>query len=344
MDDFAYIIIIGIIYIINCLILFLINITLCFIHFRDSLLHQNFFKVIFTQLILESIITLVLPIIVVIILISRENKKWHLVFHIVLNYCINTDLIYNIIILIYLNFNREKKQIDIDNDNDSERLSNSSVLRGSIAFVNHSFKIIHIPSLCLGLLHTIVFILIRDNNDYNIQSFGKWYYFFYPIVPNFYRVFIFISFLFLFIMSIPYKFVSKEKLRATDNIHLNHYCINCLMWGLFGIIMPIIKTASKNIKNTDFLVLLFSSAIFLIYLNSLCLFRLNCFYIDDIFGNNGKKFMNKLKLFLKLMFFKVDVPKPNFIDFNSTFISHALAYESDFSNVNKRDLSNSISL
>lgn len=336
MEDFDYMLIIGIIYIINCIILFLINITLCFIHLRDSLLHTNFFKVIFAQIILETLIIFFLLILIITILASKENKEWHLLFHTILNYCINTDLIYNIIILIYITFHRDQNISDIE---DNMKPKN---LRDSISFTKHSFKFIHIISLCLGLVHTIIFFLIRDTNDFTVQSWENWFYFFCPIEAKVYTTFIFIPFLILFIMSIPYKFVSMDALKTTNYIHLNHYCINCLICGALGAFMPIMKVVSSNMKNSGFPILLFSSAFFLLYLNCLCLFRFNCFYIDDILKSSGKGFMNKLKLFFNLMFFRVEVPKPNIIDFNSTFIYHSLVYESDFQSLNQRMLSGSI--
>ena len=104
--NYKYMIIIGVIYLLNCIFLFLINFTICTIHMRQPLMKSNFFKVVFVQLILETIIDFFLILLVLAILISGDNKTWYLLFHIVLNYCINTDIIYNIIILIYLTFKR----------------------------------------------------------------------------------------------------------------------------------------------------------------------------------------------------------------------------------------------
>ena len=103
-----------------------------------------------------------------------------------------------------------------------------------------------------------------------------------------------------------------------------------MILGILGIVMPIVKVASKNLENSGFLVLIFSSAFFLLYLNCLCLFRFNCMYIDNLLDENEKGFFNKIKLFFNLMLCRKEVPKPNFIDFNNTFIEHSLAYESDF--------------
>ena len=336
MEDFNYIIIIGVIYLINCFILFAINITFCFIHFRESSLRSNFFKVVFIQIILETIVPLFLLLLVLTILISRDNQKWHLLFDTIINYCTNTDIFYNLIILIYLTFKAQRT------NNDTDENSNSSNLRKSIAFEKISFKFIHITSLCLGIVHTVIFFIIIDGTNYTIQSWGNWFYFFYPIKPKIATVFIFLPHLCLFIMSFPYKFISSNNLEVTDYVHLNHYCINCMILGVFGIIMPIMKVIAMNVKDSGFLVLLFSSAFFLLYLNGICLFRFNCLYIDNILGSNGKGFTNKIKLFCKLMFFRIDVPKPNFIDFNNTFIYHSLAYESDFSSVDPRQARGSI--
>ena len=336
MEDFDYILIITIFYLVNCLVLFSFYITMCFIHIREPLFKTNFFKVIFIQIILETLNIFFLFILALTILISKENKEWHLFFHTLINFFTFTDLIYNIIILIYLTFKRGKKTTEED---DSDRTN----FRDSIAFEKHSFKIIHIISFSLGVVHSIIFFFIRDKNDYIIQSWGNWYYFFYPIKANYYNILIFLPFLILLIMSICYKFFSSEALKVTNYIHLNHYCINCLICGIFGIIVPIIKIISINIEKSEFPVLLFSSLFFLLYLNCICFFRFNCFYIDDIFNSTEKGFVNKIKLFFNLMLLRIEVPKPNIIDFNNPFIYHSLAYESDFSNVNQKQKSISLS-
>lgn len=326
--NYKYMIIIGVIYLLNCIFLFLINFTICTIHMRQPLMKSNFFKVVFVQLILETIIDFFLILLVLAILISGDNKTWYLLFHIVLNYCINTDIIYNIIILIYLTFKREEEKKDSDDDN-IDRDENINT-RKSISFEKHSFKYIHISSLVLGLIHTIIFFLMRDNTEYNLDSLDDWYYFFYPIKTKLSNIFIFIPYLIFLIISVPYLFISMNRLKVTNYIHLKHYCINCIMGGIFGLIIPISRICIINVKNTEIPLLFFSSAFFLLYLNCFCFFRYNCYYVDHILSYNGNEFINKLQYFIKLMFFRVEVPKPNFIDFNNPFIYHSLAYESDF--------------
>lgn len=324
MEDFDYIIIIGVIYIINCIFLLLINIGLSLIHIKEPFFLRNFFMVIFFQIILETLTPFFLLIYVLTILISKENAEWHLTFHLIINYTTISDIMFNIIILIYLIFRCDGKK------NENSRISNRIDLRKSIEIEKYSFKFIHIISLSLGLVHTVILLLFRDKNNLTIKSFSNWFYFFCPIEASIPTIFIFTPFLVLFAISIPYKFVSTDTLKVTNYVHLNHFCINCMILGILGIVMPIVKVASKNLENSGFLVLIFSSAFFLLYLNCLCLFRFNCMYIDNLLDENEKGFFNKIKLFFNLMLCRKEVPKPNFIDFNNTFIEHSLAYESDF--------------
>ena len=209
-------------------------------------------------------------------------------------------------------------------------------------FLLHSFKYVHIISLALGVVHSVIFILLRDTKEYKLDSLGKWYYFFYPLRVKFKNVFIFLPYLLLLITSIPYLFISMNRLKVTNYIHLKHYCVNCIMGGIFGLIMPITKASTLSIKNAGTPLLFFSSAFFLLYINCLCFFRYNCFYVEHILSNNGNEFLNKIKLFINIMFYRVEVPKPNFIDFNNPFIYHSLAYESDFLGNNQQAMSTSM--
>ena len=301
--NYTYMIIIGIIYLLNCLFLFLINCTICTIHIREPIMRRNFFKVVFVQLILETSINLILIILILTIIISGENKKWYLLFHIILNYCINTDIIYNIIILIYLTFKKEEEKKD--NEEENEEKEETINVRSSIAFVKISFNFIHIISLILGLVHTIILFLIRDTNNYNLDSLSEWFYFFFPVDNKVWKVFIFIPYLLFLIISIPYLFVSMNRLKVTNYIHLKHYCINCIMGSIFGLIIPIAKISTRNYDNIKTPLLFFSSIFFLLYLNCLCLFRYNCYYVEHILSNNGNEFINKIKFFIDLMFLEL---------------------------------------
>lgn len=337
--NYIYILVIGTLYILIGIFLFLINFTICLIHIREPLLHSNFFKVVFAQLSLEALIDLILIILNLIIIISADNKVWHIVFHTILNFCINTDIMYNIVILIYLTFQRQEKKMD---DDDKEENINC---RASISLAQHSFKFIHITSMVLGLVHTIIFILIADKEDSNIDSMIDWFYYFYPVKTDAWKSLIFSPFLLYLIVSIPYLCISLNRLQLTNNIHLKHYCVNCIMGAIFGLLMPFVKVCISplNLKNAGVPLLIFSSAFFLLYLIGLCFFRYNCYYIEHILSSNGNEFFNKIIFFINIMLFRVEVPKPNFIDFNNTFIYHSLAYESDLLGSNTQEVTSSFS-
>ena len=338
-ENYKYMVIIGIIYLINCIFIFLIKCTICSIHFREPIMRANFYKVVFIQLILETILDICLILIIIIILISHQYKEWLLLFQIILNFCINTDVLYNIVILTYLIFKSYGQKDSDDEDNDKDETIN---LRNSISFRKHSFKFIHICSLCLGGLHTLIFFLIRDKNKYNFDSLYDWFYFFYPIKISVKNSFIFINFCLLLLINIPYLFISLKRLKITNYIHLKHYCIHCILGAIISLIIPITKVCIINMKNKDIPLLFFSSAFFLLYLNCLCVFRYNCFYVDHILSSNGNELKNKIKLFIDLMLFRIEVPKPNFIDFNNPFIYHSLAYESDFLSSNRQETACSV--
>ena len=325
-DNYVYILIIGIIYIINCVFLFLINFTLCLIHIRQPVLRTNFFKVVFAQIIIEGLIDFFLIILNLAILISHDNKNWYIILHTLLNYCIYTDIIYNIVIFIYLLFRNDEEN---DGSEDEEEDGNINT-RKSISFGKHSFKYIHICSLALGTIHTIIFFLICEK-DFSASSYMNWYYYFYPVEYKIYlNSLIFFPYLVFVILSVSYLFISLNRLKITNYIHLKKYSINCILEGVMGLIIIIAKVSSVNIKNTEVILLFFSSAFFLFYLNIVCFYRYNCYYVEHILSTNGNEFLNKTKFFIKLTLFQVEVPKPNFIDFNNPFIYHSLAYETDF--------------
>ena len=332
---YVYMLIIGIIYIINCVLLFLINFTICLIHIRQPILRTNFFKVVFAQIILEGLIDFFLIILNLAILISHDNKNGYIILYTLLNFCIYTDIIYNIVIFIYLTFRNDEEK----NESEDEEEDGNINARKSISFGKHSFKYIHICPFVLGVIHTIIFYLICDK-DYKLSSSLNWYYFFYPVEYKTYlNSLIFFPYLIFVILSVSYLFISMNRLKVTNYIHLKKYSINCILGGVIGLIIPIAKVSSANIKNTDVILLFFSSAFFLLYLNCICFFRYNCYYVEHILSNNGKEFLNKIIFFIKLTFFQVEVPKPNFIDFNNPFIYHSLAYESDFLGNDKQNMS-----
>ena len=65
-------------------------------------------------------------------------------------------------------------------------------------------------------------------------------------------------------------------------------------------------------------------------------------YIDNLLEDNDKGFSDKIKFFINLIFCRIEFPKSNYIDFNSNFIYHSLAYESDFNDFDPRNAKDSL--
>ena len=316
----------GIIYVLNGFFVFLINFTIFSIHIREPLLRSNFFKVVFYQLFLETLIDVLLIILSISIMITSKIKEWNHILFMILNFCINTDILYNIVILIYLTFRKVEEDKKIDDDEREENIN----ARASISFARHSFKCIHFFSIMLGIAHTVIFGYIKEErNNIRIDYIMNWFYFFYPVKADVAHSFIFLPHLIYFIVSFPYLCISLKRLAITNNIHLKHYCINCIIGAVLGLIMPIVKISTSTVDRIDIYLFLFSSAFFLLYIDAMCFFRYNCYYIEHILSYDGNEFFKKIKFFINIMFYRVEVPRPNFIDYNNPFIYHSLAYESD---------------
>ena len=69
--------------------------------------------VIFFRIILETLTPFFLLIYDLTILISKKNAEWHLAFHLIINYTNMSDIMFNIIILIYLTFRCDGKKMKI---------------------------------------------------------------------------------------------------------------------------------------------------------------------------------------------------------------------------------------
>ena len=59
-------------------------------------------------------------------------------------------------------------------------------------------------------------------------------------------------------------------------------------------------------------------------------FRVNCYYIQYILGEDGKGFCKRFYMGFKILFCCKSIPSPNFIDLNSSYIYHSLANLNDF--------------
>ena len=324
--------IINIIFLFFATIFILINITICLIHIKQPTLRIGFFKVVFSQVILELLLNIVILIISILSLIGIDKGIWFILFPLLFNFSYIGVIAYNITNLGYLMSNKVKEeelqQYDMQNENNS------------ISFKKISFKKIHVLSIIVASSHTLLYAislilskLYNDSNKNNLNFFeSKWIFYFYDRNTVLYILPIFGFNLLFFILSIPYLIKSYQN-KITNYIFLKRYSIYCIFSGVISLIFPISITLSHFFpKNKPhIIVLLYANTIlFLIYLIITSVFRLGCYYVQFILSKAGDTFMKKFCFGLRILFKCQEIPNLNFIDYNSTFVFHSLASNSDF--------------
>ena len=311
----------------------LINILLILIHSKQKSLRKGFFAIIFIQIILEAIITLSLLVMNILFLIDIYKYIWFIILPIIFNFGYVTNILYNIRIIFYLlTLNKNKyesvnyglKEDDNEEDNDSKKT------KKSVQFVSHSYNSFHLFCFLLSIIHSIlyglwIFLYNRPEDDEN----WKWFYYFIYGSKCFIRFIFFIFHYIFFLISIPYLILSINKAKISDHILLKRFSIYCIFSSIIGLFFPIsifFQETDKDMEKIPFIIL----SAFIVYLYITWYFRINCYYIQYILEQNGKGFCKKCISGIKILFCCHNVPTPNFIDYNSSFIYHSLANLNDF--------------
>ena len=318
---------------------FLINLMIIFIHSRQKFFRKGFFIIVFVQIILEAIINLSILIMNIIYIFDFERGKWFFIFPILFNFGYTTNILYNIRILYYLmTLNKKKDElVNYEAKDDSyESDKNSRLSRNSsISFIPHSFKSFHILCFFLSIIHTIIYVLYLKD-DFEQKKDGrnwKWFHYFMSGNHGYYRFgFYFFHYLF-FIISLPYLIKSFNKAKISDHIFLKRFSIYCIISSIISLLFPmaVIVDLTFGEDYEDIYLLLLGA--FIIYIFITWNFRLNCYYIQFILeqGRKGiKGFCKKCSTSFKILFCCLNIPSPNFIDLNSSFIYHSLANINDF--------------
>ena len=311
----------------------LINILIILIHSKQKSLRKGFLAIIFIQIILEAIIIFSLLIMNILILIDIYKYIWFIILPIIFNFGYVTNILYNIRIIFYLlTLNKNKyesvnyglKEDDNEEDNDSKKT------KKSVQFVSHSYNSFHLFCFLLSIIHSIlyglwIFLYNRPEDDEN----WKWFYYFIYGSKCFIRFIFFIFHYIFFLISIPYLILSINKAKISDHILLKRFSIYCIFSSIIGLFFPIsifFQETDKDMEKIPFIVL----SAFIVYLYITWYFRINCYYIQYILEQNGKGFCKKFISGIKILFCCHNVPTPNFIDYNSSFIYHSLANLNDF--------------
>ena len=313
---------------------FLINFMIILIHSKQKSLRRGFFTIIFAQIILEAIINLSLLLMNIIYLFEFETDTWFIIFPILFNFAQVADILYNIRIMIYLMTlnQRREEQIKYDIKDDNLDIKDNDLSRQStIGLKAHSFKSFHIFSIFFSIIHTILYVikLLKDDKDIEEDNW-KWFYYFMIGSDGLERFAFFIFHIFFFILSIPYLILSLNKEKISDHILLKRFSLYCIFSSIVSLIFPaaiVIEYTIGEKLDDIFIILMFA---FIVYLSVTLLFRVNCYYIQFILEENGKGFFCKCVAGFKILFCCKNIPSPNFIDLNSSFIYHSLANFNDF--------------
>lgn len=324
-------------------IVLLINLVMILIHLKQPLLRQGFFSITFMQIISETFINFALIVQNFFYLLDKvvDRDPWFSTFPTIFNFFYTLNILYNIRSILYLiSLNKNNEETEKDTNTSGLGLSSDVIEEDSISFARHSFTSFHIFSFFFTIVENVLYILkiVRffNDNDYEPESFlWKWVYYFIGGSSEYYRFAFFTYNYIFFLVSIYYLVLSCNKDKITKNILLKRYSYYCFFSSLVSLLFPIALLIDERKKddreeNGNYSPFIIPLA-FLIYLFITCWFRLTCYYVDYILGQNGKGFFNKFLFGLKILFCCAKIPQPNFIDLNSTFVYHALANEKDFS-------------
>ena len=363
---FTYISVIDIISFIFILFNIFILLTLVRMHSKQKSIRVGYFIVVFIQIIIELLLNILFLIVIILSFLKEkeENKekynekykeKYLHIFPVLINFLYNIDILYNIQTIVCLMKAKNKIEssdaFTSDDLSKSEEGGNSNI---SIDIKTYSFRRIHFISFFFSFIHSFIYALIIFKEDQNPNM--DWYFYFYDQEKdNLFYLFFFVFNIAFFILSIIYCF-TRQKINET--IKLKHYSIYCFIFSLISLIFPLkiilnniiyekgneneddeYEEGSKKVNEeiTDIMACVYSFLLLFFFMEN-SYFRLNCYYVQNILSKKGNNCWSKFCLSIQILFTKIKISPPNFIDFNNTFLFHSLSSEKDFYNDREKRL------
>ena len=327
--------------IVTSFISILINLSIIRMHIKQPLLKNGFFNVVFGQIITELIINFSLFILNILFLIFEDRiDSWILIFPACFNFGYIANIVYNIRIIFFLmTFNSERDELI--NYEGSENESRRSLSRQeSLTFEDISFKNFHYLTFIIATIHTIFYILNFTifQSDEDKGDNLVWYLYFIYQDKTFWRLFFFLFHIIFFLISLYYLIKSCNKNKISNHIYLRSFALYSFFSSLISLLFPIffLITAIKfHNSNDDFskidhnlyLILLIP---FFGFLLLTAIYRVKCYYVNYILAQDGKSCFKKWINMFKILFCCKVMEPLNFIDYNSSFIYHALSTTGDF--------------
>ena len=357
--NFTYISVIDIISFIFILFNIFILLALVRMHSKQKSIRVGYFIVVFIQIIIELLLSILFLIVIILSFLKENevinNEKYLYIFPVLINFLYNIDILYNIQTIICLMKAKNKIEssdaFTSDDLSKSEEGGNSNI---SIDIKTYSFRRIHFISFFFSFIHSFIYALIIFKEDQNPNM--DWYFYFYDQEKNnLFYLFFFVFNIAFFILSIIYCF-TRQKINET--IKLKHYSIYCFIFSLISLIFPLkiilnniiyekgngneddeYKKRIEKVNNdiTDIMACVYSFLLLVFFMEN-SYFRLNCYYVQNILSKKGNNCCSKFCFSIQILFTKIKISPPNFIDFNNTFLFHSLASEKDFYNEREKRL------
>lgn len=320
--------ILGIITMIVIFFILLILITIIKIHTKKAIFREGFFFVILIHIIIEAFLNLIILITIILIFTLKFNSdmKGLFVLSVLFIFLYDCDMVYHILTLIsLLKAKKRKEMLDISQASEESSKTDNSINAG-IKIKRKSFKEIHFLSFLFSALHAIIyFFVILKKKDINLN----WYYCF---INHTCRE---ILYLFMFFFNYIFVGISIKYLLVKPNIDvtkLKFYSIYCMINSFISLVYPFLIVSNKLDITEKTPIKIIYGIIFLLYLVGMAYFRLNSFYVQNVLSSSKE---NKIIFGLQILFKNQEIPNPNIIDFNNSYLFHSLMTENDISSSNK---------
>ena len=330
MDNYYVLILIESVFlIITALITLFMFLVMGKIHRTDPFLKQGFFNIVFTIIILEIILRIIL-IVSPILLYFMNFTKLKLIINTSFNFFYITTIFFNFITVFYLYIHLNKSEDLIAKD-----INDKNANRDSIRVNIISFNLFYVFSFLLGLIHTVFFFLFEKNNESDYFSSNIFFSIkknFNNLIYNLYRLLIYFPNFIFFIVSFLYLKLSWNKEKISENIIIRSYAIYCFKLSILSLNYPIIIIIMIfNFLTINFyIIILISNFLIIIQIFISANFRMNCLYIESIFGKESKTLFSKIKKTFSILFTNEKIERLNSVDYNNSFISFSLSSKQDF--------------
>ena len=312
------------------LICFLMSLFTIIIQIKKDAFRKGFFKIVLTLVsfeMLTEVITCLQSISMLYILYFNPDYLFHifwLTLQFLFAFSMNTLICYNVAIIYFLQKQTTERDPMITKD--------LNVSTASLTLFPHSFKSIHVYSLIVGFVTTLIFMFFYCMVSLNLN---------FPKVPNgiFFsaRIIVPVILSISFIFCVSYYIKSKcNRYTISNKIYLTSYASYASIYSLFwlGYNMYVLFIFYVDLDDDSILFYCYLIVCFLLVCALLrkLVYRWKCYYVQTVLLTNSP-FCNKLSIVFSILFCCYPPQGGTIVDHNSMFIMHSLATNNDFTDL-----------